>query len=180
MHSYFIQSGGTQRFLEQCVFRQCRPTNPLSGRSNSRWQKFLYPFGQSCPEWRSNFHCPDFVSQSRKPTFLFSMCFQPEPDSIVHQVAMPEVPSPENLMDWTEILEKASKMELPAAMKAMVKFRREEIPSAFYRVFSVKRSYIATAISLVSSCRRGLHFEAGQNGFEAPSRSVQDLCLDQS
>ena len=50
---------------------------------------------------------------------------------------MPEVPSPENLMDWTEIVEKAANMDLPPAMKAMITFRREEIPSAFYRVFSV-------------------------------------------
>lgn len=114
LHSYFIQSGNVEKpilYQVDCI---------RDGKS----------------------FCTRLVKalQEGEAIFTVQISFhKPEADSIVHQIPMPEVPSPDSLEDLAERFEKSEKdPNIPPAAAALIKFKKREIPPAFFRVFSFR------------------------------------------
>uniref|UniRef100_A0A1I7XNR9 Acyl-coenzyme A thioesterase 8 n=1 Tax=Heterorhabditis bacteriophora TaxID=37862 RepID=A0A1I7XNR9_HETBA len=111
LHSYFVQSGNVHKPILYMVDRI------RDGRS----------------------FCTRLVKavQDGDAIFTVQISFhRPEPESIIHQLTMPEVTGPDGLQDWNQIIEEAMKNpNLPQAAAAILKFKKKEIPPAFFRIF---------------------------------------------
>ncbi|VDM53764.1 unnamed protein product [Angiostrongylus costaricensis] len=114
LHSYFVQSGNVHMPILYMVDRI------RDGRS----------------------FCTRLVKavQNGDAIFTVQISFhKPEPDSISHQLKMPEVVGPDGLLDWNHLMEEAGKnTHLHPAASAMIRFKRKEIPPAFFRIFSFR------------------------------------------
>uniref|UniRef100_A0A158PA58 Acyl-CoA thioesterase II n=1 Tax=Angiostrongylus cantonensis TaxID=6313 RepID=A0A158PA58_ANGCA len=114
LHSYFVQSGNVHMPILYMVDRI------RDGRS----------------------FCTRLVKavQNGDAIFTVQISFhKTEPDSISHQLKMPEVIGPDGLLDWNHLMEEAGKNpHLHPAASAMIRFKRKEIPPAFFRIFSFR------------------------------------------
>ncbi|CAI5452600.1 unnamed protein product [Caenorhabditis angaria] len=114
LHSYFVQSGNVERPILYQVDRI------RDGRS----------------------FCTRLVKalQDGEAIFTVQISFhRPEPDSIIHQLPMPEVPAPDSLEDLSETFDKLiNNPTTPPIAMAMIKFKQKEIPPAFFRMFSFR------------------------------------------
>ncbi|CAB3396550.1 unnamed protein product [Caenorhabditis bovis] len=114
LHSYFVQSGNVDRPILYQVDRI------RDGRSFCTRHVKALQDGEAIFSVQISFH-------------------RPEPDSIVHQLPMPEVPAPDSLEDLSEVFEKVKKNpNIPAPALAMIRFKQKEIPPAFFRMFSFR------------------------------------------
>uniref|UniRef100_A0A8R1DIJ1 Acyl-CoA thioesterase II n=1 Tax=Caenorhabditis japonica TaxID=281687 RepID=A0A8R1DIJ1_CAEJA len=114
LHSYFVQSGNVNRPILYQVDRI------RDGKS----------------------FCTRLVKavQDGEAIFTVQISFhRSEPDSIVHQLPMPEVPAPDSLEDLSDTFDRIKKNpNLPPAALAMIAFKQKEIPPAFFRIFSFR------------------------------------------